>query len=107
MVYKVLIFLSILSVIIGIYLFIGLQYPRKWKRIERGLTSAQIKSICPGLQQDLHDIKGDFCSAGIPLIRWSLQVIYGPDNSVANAHLVLFLGTERFFKRIYVRELAA
>lgn len=101
------IILSFLLVSTGIYALVGLRIPSKWKYIRHGSTRAQVKATCENVMEGLHDMKGDFCEAGQPFMRWSLNVIYGDDDTVKNAHLVLFLGTRNTFKRVYVRDLAS
>src|SRR4051812_11643246 len=99
--YRFLILFSMFLVMAGVYLFLGLQHPRRWAGIRRGCSREQVKAICPTLEQGLGEVKGDFCEGGLPLMRWSLQVAYDASDNVQTAHLVLFLGTKNLFKRIH------
>lgn len=105
--YKSLICFALLLIASGLYLLVGLNYPKSWNKIKNGTPRSQVKDLCGDLQTGLHDIKGDFCGSEMPLIRWSLQILYDDHDLVHDAHLTLFLGTKTTFKSIYIRNLAA
>ena len=93
----------ILSVAV-IFILVGynyFKYPNSWKDIQIGNSPEQVKANCTKIDQELHDIKGDFCYDNGLFHGWTLNIWYGPNDRVQGANLTLTIGTQDIFKKFH------
>src|SRR5437660_1390038 len=85
--------ICILAVIVLVWIYAT--PPAAWAQIHVGDTPEQVRAKWPAVFQDqnLQDIKGDFCFRDLPLGGWRLRVVYGQDRRVLSKYCFLRLGT--------------
>jgi len=75
-----------------------LPYSSTWDQIHVGDTEAEAARKCPGIYQELHDVKGDLCYDEHFYGSWTMQIVYDGNDKVREKRFTLRIGTKKTFK---------
>jgi hypothetical protein len=81
-----------------------LPYNAAWDQIHVGDTEAEAARKYPGIHQELHSEKGDFCFDEHFYGSWTMQIVYDASDKVREKRFILRIGTKQNFKAFFYGE---